>query len=541
MTVAEKAAAILLDYDSKPLCECGNPVEFVGKFKDITPFGGWRKFCSRTCMQSSKSTVAKRKQTTLDRFGEVSWAKTTIAKETSTAKWSDEKKHNFRKSLIETYQTNYGVDFYSQTPEYLEKRKATVLAQTDGKYTNYFQDVDRVKNGMIEKHGVDNWKKTDSGKQQSVDNNPMHDPRIVDKARLVRMSRSNKHDHTLLKILLNRNATEFKEYIDKIATNNSYTSRNAIADHLGISISYMHRLFRQYEMHNDYLTLGTCTSYEEETVYQFIKSIYDGPIVRGDRSIIKPQEIDIVLPELKLGIEYNGIRYHSELGGKDKHYHVNKTDLSEQSGYSLLHIFSNEWLSPIKRPIWESILRAKMNLLSERIYARKCALRQISHSEAKEFFNSNHLAGSIPASTYLGLFHKNALVSALSYGPSRFSKNEIEIYRFASSLNTLVVGAMGKFLSTMDGKNLVSFADRRLSSALATSYSRFFNSRISIEPSWYGFDTRTQELKHRWNFTKSKVTFLLGGYDNTKTVIENMFANGYDRIWDCGNWKYYNQ
>lgn len=286
--------------------------------------------------------------------------------------------------------------------------------------------------------------------------------------------------------------------------------------------------------------MGTSISYEEETVFQFIRSIYDGVIIRGDRSIIRPQEIDILLPDLKLGIEYDGLRYHSELEGKDRHYHLNKTETAEQNGYSLLHIFSDEWLNFITRLIWESMLRAKVGMITEKIYARECILKSIEYGEAKVFFDTNHLAGSIRAKVYLGLFKDNELVSALCYGPSRFLKDEIEIYRFASKMNIVVIGAMGKLLSVVPKDNLVSFADRRFSSTFASSYNKFFNTREAIAPSWYGFDVKTHDLHHRWYFTKEKMKILFENYDETKTVSENMFANGYDRIWDCGNWKYSN-
>lgn len=65
-------------------------------------------------------------------------------------------------------------------------------------------------------------------------------------------------------------------------------------------------------------------------------------------------------------------------------------------------------------------------------------------------------------------------------------------------------------------------------------------SKIEVtDPSWYGFDLGSYELKHRLNFTKQKMKEELGlDYDDSKTVIENMFANQMDRIFDCGNWKF---
>jgi hypothetical protein len=535
-SLKEKAAAVIIGLNERPQCECGAFVKFNTKSKE-TPYGGWNQYCSRICMQKSTKTIEKRKQTTLERYGETSWAKTDLAKETSTRKWSLEKKKHFREELIKTYQDKHSVDFYSQTEEYLTKRNNTILNATNGKYNNYFQDVNNIKSSLVEKYGVDSWSKTEEGKTLFSLNNPMKNPSLVLKSKLTRAS--NKYNEELFEIIINNDSMRFKSYINTIAKNNNFVHRKEISNYLGLSYSFLNNLFRRFDMANDYITLGTSISYEEETVFQFVQSIYNGKIKRGDRTILNGREIDIVLPELKLGIEYNGIRYHSELGGKDKFYHFNKTEEAEEAGYQLLHIFSTEWMDAIKRPIWESIIRAKCGLLQNKIFARKCVLSEIDSKVANSFFTYNHLSGSVAASHYLGLFYNNELVSALSYGQSRFSKNETEIYRFASLLNTSVIGAFGKFMSSLPKEGLVSFADRRIASN-NTCYDKFFAKKSKCYPNWYGFDLKTCDLKHRWNFITEKVKFLIKDYDDTKSVSDNMFANGYDKIWDSGNWKYYN-
>ena len=58
---------------------------------------------------------------------------------------------------------------------------------------------------------------------------------------------------------------------------------------------------------------------------------------------LEGQELDIVLPDLGLAFEYNGVYWHSEKF-KDKNYHLNKTNtLKENIGYKLIHINSDEW------------------------------------------------------------------------------------------------------------------------------------------------------------------------------------------------------
>lgn len=76
--------------------------------------------------------------------------------------------------------------------------------------------------------------------------------------------------------------------------------------------------------------------------YIIDKLDYQGTIKRNDRTIIKPKELDIYIPELKLAIEYNGIYWHSIESGADKYVHRNKSVACRNLGIRLIHIFEFE-------------------------------------------------------------------------------------------------------------------------------------------------------------------------------------------------------
>lgn len=80
----------------------------------------------------------------------------------------------------------------------------------------------------------------------------------------------------------------------------------------------------------------------EQDLYNYISSIYDGDISRSNRTIIKPLEIDIVIDELKLCIEFNGDYWHSEKI-KDQYYHLNKLNMCLLKEYKLIQIRENDW------------------------------------------------------------------------------------------------------------------------------------------------------------------------------------------------------
>ena len=122
----------------------------------------------------------------------------------------------------------------------------------------------------------------------------------------------------------------------------------------------------------------------------------------------------------------------------------------------------------------------------------------------------------------------------ISFGKSRFKANEWEVIRFASLLNTTVIGGYSKLLKCFDGE-LVSFANRRFSTILVPNKCMKLDSISG--PSWKGYKRNENELKHRLCFTKQKLKTMFD-YDEELTAFDNMLANGYDRIWDSGHIKY---
>ena len=55
---------------------------------------------------------------------------------------------------------------------------------------------------------------------------------------------------------------------------------------------------------------GYHISGKQKNIFDYIKSIYSGDIIENDKSILDGLEIDIYLPELKIGFEFNGDYWH---------------------------------------------------------------------------------------------------------------------------------------------------------------------------------------------------------------------------------------
>ncbi len=253
----------------------------------------------------------------------------------------------------------------------------------------------------------------------------------------------------------------------------------------------------------------------------------------------KQLELDIYIPEKNIGIELNGIYWHSENGGnpKNKNYHINKTKYFENKDIQLLHFWDIEWIN--KQNIVKSIISNKLNLTENRIYARKCIIKIVE--DYKPFLNNNHLQGEINSSINIGLYYNNELVSLLNIGKSRNNKKyQYEIYRYCNKLNTNVVGGFSKlfkyFINNYNPLSIITYADRRYSNGGLYKNNGFILSHIST-PNYF-YTKNYTFLESRNKYQKHKLKDLLENFDNELTEWENMQLNGYDRIWDCGNYVY---
>lgn len=282
-------------------------------------------------------------------------------------------------------------------------------------------------------------------------------------------------------------------------------------------------------------------SKSEESLFEFLRYIYSGEIIHHSesRKIISPYELDFYIPEKKIAIEFDGIFWHSELnGGKDKNYHLKKTEMCEKKGIQLIHIFENEWVR--KNDIVKSRIKNLLGVYDKTIYARKCLIKEITNSEAKIFLEDNHLQGSVNSLVNLGLFFNNELVSLMTFRKPRMTeKYEWELMRFCNRIEHHIIGGASKLLKHFERnyspKSLISYADRRWS--IGTLYRKlgFILDHISKPNYWYFKTNNRLLLENRMKYQKSKQKNLIDNFDSQATEVVNMRNNGFDRIFDCGN------
>lgn len=444
--------------------------------------GKYSRFCSSKCAHNSVEVREKTKNTCLDRYG----ASTNLKLESN--------KQKQKETLIK----KYGVDNFSKSPEFDIKFKKTSL----------------------ERYGVSNPSKLESVKSKITQTH---------QERYGRKRQSQSHISTDIIDLKNNRELMLDLY------ENQKMPLTDIAEMLGVNHSQLCVHFKN--------NLGIdisrhTTSSVENQILAFLQS-RNIDVEQSNRSIISPKEIDIYLPDYRIGIEVNGLAWHSELRGKSRDYHRNKTVLCREQSVRLIHVFDYEWYT--KTQLVQSRL---INLIgqSNSIGARKCQIRPLTRKESNEFFEINHIQGSCISKLSYGLIYNDQIVAAMSFGKPRFSRSyQWELLRFANKMNTSVVGGAGRLFNTFVNENfpasVISYCDLRWNTG--NLYTKLGFAHIGDSGPNYWYTTKKYNLlENRMRYQKHKLKTLLPVFDPDKSEWENMIDNGYDRVWDCGNSTY---
>ena len=155
------------------------------------------------------------------------------------------------------------------------------------------------------------------------------------------------------------------------------------------------------------------TSKEELDLHKTINLIIPGvETVKGDRTILEGREIDIYIPRYRLGIEYDGLAFHSD-NTKDPNYHLWKTVTAEKKGVRLIHIWSDLWnnrRSQVTDYLSKTLGRYQI------INYKDCAVGEVSKLEGAQFLNSTHILGNNKQGAhYIGIYYNNYLMQVAEF------------------------------------------------------------------------------------------------------------------------------
>lgn len=282
------------------------------------------------------------------------------------------------------------------------------------------------------------------------------------------------------------------------------------------------------------------TSQQEKEISGFIRSF--GYETKSDRKILSGQEIDIFIPELNIGIEYNGNMWHTEKYGKGKHYHVSKTDRCLKKGVKLIQIFEDEYYGN-KELLFEKIRHIIGKSNGEKVAGRKCIIKGIDVKTAKNFLNQYHLQGFSKSTVYLGAFYKNQLIAVMCFLNEK--NGHWSLTRFATDYHYICQGVGGKVFSYFKRnfryREIKSFADRRWTLDYEKNLYTALGFKVDaiLPPDYTYYNKRVDKHKrfHKFLFRK-KILERKYGFPDSMTESQMVDKLGYERIWNCGLIRY---
>ena len=418
---------------------------------------------------------------------------------------------DIKAKIVATNLERYGVEHSSQLPEYQAKQEETNLKKYGVRFLQQSKEIrEKSEQACLEKYGVKNYKQSEIAiktHRQDYWNNFV----------------------TLLK----------KKYIEPQFTKDDYVE--------GVGRKFKCTIcgneFETDDLNVQHIYCSVCKkkpySKKEKDVVSFIRSFYDGEIIENDRSILEGKEIDIYIPEKKVGIEFNGNYWHS-LEFKPSGYHQEKSLECRKKGIRLLHIFEWEW--DIKRDKIESLLKNTLGVFDKVIYARDTAIELglLSNKSYCDFLLQYHLQGAVNSEHRFALFYRGEIVAVMGIGKSRFNENEFELHRYCVKSGVRIVGGFSKLLkyalTCVKINRLVSYVD--IGHFDGSGYRAIGFEEIGLTTPNYVYVNEERVLS-RYQCQKHRLPELLGKcYIPEMTEWENMYYNGYSRIEDCGNYKF---
>ncbi len=436
------------------------------------------------------ATESKMRASCIKKYGVDHISKTSEFVERVAATWAKKSKEELKerqKKTISTMKERYGDEYWKDGAE---KRKKTNLERYGVEDVSSTPEiVNKREKTMIERYGVRNFSFS-----------PMSRPRI---------NATWKEKHGTEEIFAN------KEFQQKIQDSNIEKYGTA----------YPTPKFGKVESEvRDWL--------KSETGYEFL----------SNTSVLGRHEIDMYSPELKIGIEYCGLYWHSqnpEIGGgkTDKNYHYNKWKNCCDAGVRLITIFEDEWLS--RQDQVKGYLQSVIGSNKERIFARNCSVRMINKSAGCRFISAHHIQGSNSLGKYFaGIFNSDELVGVMSFGRHPRKNDTLVLDRLCFKSGVSVIGGASRLFKYLvhntNSTTIISWSDNRWSSGNVYEKMGFTcEERLGADYSYVVRNARPPQRVSKQSQKKSST-----GCPDDTTEKEWCEAHKLYRIWDCGKIKW---
>jgi len=262
------------------------------------------------------------------------------------------------------------------------------------------------------------------------------------------------------------------------------------------------------------------TSQFEREIADYVKTALGVTCRVSDKNIIPPLELDIVIPDYNLAIEANGLYWHSETAGKSRFYHRHKTQMANNAGYRLIHVFEDEWLE--RRDICKQYIRAALGLASECISLTR--VEKVSYTTAAEFLTDMHILGCGPVTDICyAAYNGNNIIAVMTF-KQHGANFTLERYAAKDSAIGYCKALFDQFVKDYSPACIISYMDLRWETDEIYSILGFVQGGTTLPNYWYVKGTKRI---HRYKLRLTEE-------DSHNNEYETRTRQGYNRIWDCG-------
>lgn len=455
---------------------------------------------------------------------------------------TDEEKQRRIDKAKETCMARYGVSSASGLPETQAKRRKTCLEKYGADHqlkSKEYRQMYEAK--MIEKCGfafaLCNPEIQEKSLKTTIERygscmtharaalcvlfdglNPFQIPAIMDKVRATMIAKTGVHNPS------QRHYTpeqyELVHNVDLIISAFSGKTISQIEVETGLHRGNIRKLIKKHDLIS---IIDQSVDSSLEWKIKELLSAFSVEYEVGNRTILRPREIDFVTSDNKVGIEVGSLFWHSDSNaGRGYDYHYNKWKDSLDKGLTLY-----QWFDDDIEHKWDQIvhvLAKAHNMYEFTLHPDDCEMFTLDQSEGLEFVNANSfLTGEYEGSAFIGFKFDNDLKVVFEYVEEN---NSIYIVRVGEAPGNYYNLIYREFLAYMTAihpdKEIIAYTDNCTNSG--HEWKSAGMKRAAVDEI---------RCKYTENY-HSRLDFIPNVEKVSEDEWENLKNAGYDRIWNAG-------
>lgn len=474
---------------------------------------------------------------------------------------------DYQKKYEKTKQSNlekYGCESYFQTQKFKDQRKKVLIEKYGTTSLLLNEDIlNKHKATCLERYGVDNYSKTDEFYDKVIATNldrygeksAMLNEEVLQKRKKTSLEKYGKENYTQteqyienrkklwLEVYGVEHTSQLPETIEKMKK--TCLERYGVTNYAKtdeFKEKYVKICLAKYGVPNPLLKKNQIYGKNQAELQEWLNSF--GFNFQSDYTILSPKEIDLFDEKIGIAIEYCGLFWHTELSPTPrlKTYHYDKYMNCLNQNVRLITIFEDEWLKNKEK--CQNRLKSILKIEQNKIFARKCEIKELSKKEFNDLCEKYHMQGSNNLGfVFYGLVYQGEIVAGISLGRHHRNKDIVTLDRLCFKENLNVVGGSSKLFSACinyakhnNVREIISWSDNRWSQGnvykqLGFSLDKELGpdySYINLKKPYYRLSKQSQK-KSNTNCPEDK------------TEYEWAIENGLARLWDCGKkrWKFF--